>query len=83
MDTPLWGDHFYKMRTMSEAEVNVAGTIVQAIVKLITLVRFDHLGCTIEVQYSDMDIVHSSVHVVSNSKNILPLRFMLTYLAMQ
>jgi hypothetical protein len=83
MDTPLWGDHFYKIRTMSEAEVNVAGTIVQATLKLTTLVRFDHLGCTIEVQYSDMDIVHWSVHVASSSKNILPFRFVLTHLAVQ
>jgi hypothetical protein len=83
MDTPLGDVHFYKLRTMSEVEVDVAGTIVQATLKLITVVRFDHLGCTIEVQYSDMDIVHWSVHVVSYSKNIVPFQLLLTYLAMQ
>jgi hypothetical protein len=83
MGTPLGDDHFYKTCSMSEVELDVAGKIVQATLKLITVVRFDHLGCTIEVQYSDMDIVHWFVHVVSYSKNIVPFRFLLTYLAMQ
>jgi hypothetical protein len=83
MDTPLWGDHFYKMRTISEVWVNDVGTIVQAMLKLITLVHFDHLGCTIELQHTDMIIVHWFVHVVSKSKNILPFQLLLTYLAVQ
>jgi hypothetical protein len=83
MDTPLGDVHFYKLHNMSEVEVDVAETSVQATVKSITVVRFDHLGCTIEVQYSNMDIVHWSVHVVSCSKNIVPFQLMLTYLAMQ
>ncbi len=79
MDTPLWDVHFYKLHTMSLVEVNVAGTIVKAIVKSLTVLRFDHLGYTIEVQHSDMNIVHWAVHVVSCSKNNVPFQLLLTY----
>jgi hypothetical protein len=79
MDTPLWDAHFYKLHTMSLVVVDVDGTIVKATVKLLTVLRFDHLGCTIEVQHSDMDIVHWAVHVVSCSKNNIPFQLLLTY----
>jgi hypothetical protein len=49
---------------------------VKATVKSLTVLRFDHLGCTIEVQHSDMDIVHWALHVVSYN---VPLQLLLTY----
>jgi hypothetical protein len=63
---------------MSLVLVDVAETIVKATVKSLTVLRFDHPGCTIGAQYTDMDNVHWAVHVASCNKNNVPCQLLLT-----